>query len=97
MDVSEQVVTIIFDAIDEANEVRPKHEWIAKDRATALVGKLDSLGLLNLVLAVESRVNAKFDAALDLSGLLAADPSTSPLRSVSLLADHVEAQLEERA
>ena len=92
MNVSEQVVTIIFEAIDEANEVRPKHQWLKKEKQAALVGPdsgLDSLGLLNLVLAVESRANAKFDAGLDLSGLLTADPSTSPLRTVSTFADHV--------
>ncbi len=95
MSEKEQIVAIIFDAIDEANEVRPKHEWIPKDRGTALVGKLDSLGLLNLVLAVEARVNEKLGAALDLSGLLSADPSTSPLRTVTLFAEHVKTRLEE--
>jgi acyl carrier protein len=94
MSISEQVVAIIFEAIDEANEVRPKHEWIVKDRGTALLGGLDSLGLLNLVLAVESRVNAKLDAGVDLAGLLSADPGTSPLKSVATLAEHVRTQLE---
>lgn len=97
MTVSDQVVQIIFDAIDEANEVRPKHEWIKKERDAPLVGAdsgLDSLSLLNLVLAVEARANAKFEASLDLSGLLAVDPSTSPLRTVAVLAEHVTTRLE---
>jgi acyl carrier protein len=97
MDVSQQVVTIIFEAIDEANEVRPKHEWIKKDPGAQLVGPqsgLDSLGLLNLVLSVEGRVNTKFDSAIDLSGILAIEPSASPLRSVSTLAEYVGSRLQ---
>ena len=97
MDVSEQVVTIIYQAIDEANEVRPKHEWIEKSREEQLVGtatKLDSLSLLNLVVAVEERVNEKFETTIDLSTLLALDPGSSPLRSVSTLAQHLVARLQ---
>ena len=96
MDVSQQVVTIIFEAIDEANEIRPKHEWIKKDLEARLVGPesgLDSLGLLNLVLSVEGRVNTKFGCAVDLAGILAVEPSSSPLRSVSTLAEYVGSHL----
>ena len=97
MDVTAQVITIIYEAIDEANEVRAKHEWIAKDREEQLVGgssKLDSLTLLNLVVAVEERVNGKFETSLDLSGMLALDPSSSPLRTVGSFADHLGSRLE---
>ena len=97
MDVSEQVKTIIFEAIDEANEVRPKQEWIKKDVEAQLVGAqsgLDSLGLLNLVLSVEAKINSKFESALDLSSTLELEPSTSPLRTVSTLAHYVESRLQ---
>ena len=97
MSLSQQVVTIIFESIDEANEVRPKHEWIRKELEAQLVGPqsgLDSLGLLNLVLSVEAKINDKFASAIDLSATLALDPSTSPLRTVSTLAGYVESQLQ---
>lgn len=96
MDVSQQIMTIIFEAIDEANEVRPRSEWIKKEPGTALVGQesgLDSLGLLNFVLAVEGRVNTTFDATLDLASLLEIEPKTSPLRTVTTFAEHVASRL----
>lgn len=99
MDVSAEVETIIFEAIDEANEVRAKQDWIRKDRVEPLVGpqsKLDSLALLNLVVAVEERINAKYGTAVDLAGLLASDPVQSPLRTVSTLTEHLGASVQSK-
>ena len=97
MDVSEQLITIVYEAIDEANEVRPKQDWIRKDRDETLVGahsKLDSLTLLNVVVAIEERVNAKFGTAFDLSGLLTVEPATSPLRSVAALVEYLGSRMQ---
>jgi hypothetical protein len=97
MSLPEQLVTIIYEAIDEANEARPKQEWIRKDREEPLVGgasKLDSLSLLNLVVAVEERVNAKFGVGFDLASLLTLDPATSPLRTVATLAEHLGSRVQ---
>lgn len=93
---AEELERIVFEAIDEANEVRPRNEWIRKDREEALVGptsKLDSLTLLNLVVAVEERVNEKYASAIDLAGMLALDPATTPLRTVSTLTTMLDERL----
>lgn len=93
MQTSDQVIAIIYEAIDEANEVRPKRDWIRKETTEQLVGgtaALDSLSLLNLVMSVEERANAKFGSSLDLAAVLALPPETSPLRSVAAFADYIQ-------
>ena len=68
---------------------------IARSRAQQRRHPLAQGRPLGLVpLSVEGRVNTKFDSALDLSGILEIEPSASPLRSVSTLAEYVGSRLQ---
>ena len=60
-------------------------------------GRLDSLGLVSLILEVEAAVNAETGQKLVLADAHAMSQKRSPFRNVGSLADYVIARLEVRA
>ena len=57
--------------------------------------RLDSLGLINLIVAVEQNVEDKFDITITLADERAMSQEISPFRTVGSLADYIEMILEE--
>ena len=57
--------------------------------------KLDSLGLINLIVAVEQNVEDKFDITITLADERAMSQEISPFRTVGSLADYIEMILVE--
>lgn len=58
-------------------------------------GLFDSLGVVSLVLAVEEAVEDRFQATITLADQRAMAESTSPFRTVGLLADYTERLIRE--
>lgn len=58
-------------------------------------GLFDSLGVVSLVLAVEEAVEERFDASITLADQRAMAESTSPFRTVGLLAEYTERLIRE--
>ncbi|MBO2942765.1 acyl carrier protein [Paenibacillus sp. F411] len=56
-------------------------------------GKLDSLGLVTLLVAVEQSIEEEFEVSLSLSELAAASQNENPFQSVASLAGYVSRQL----
>lgn len=90
------IQNLIYDSIDEVNEHFLGKDWLEKSPDTPLLGlgsRLDSLGFVNLVAAIEERCEATFALPVSLTG----DPGQSengPFRSVSSLTDYVQRLLE---
>lgn len=59
-------------------------------------GQLDSLGLVNLVVAVEEALEKEFELALSLADERALSARRSPFRDVSTLTDYALTLLDER-
>ena len=81
------------------NAQLPNEEHIEKSNNTALFGsdsKLDSLGLINLVVAVEQNIEDKFDVTITLADERAMSQETSPFKSVGTLTDYIEMLLKEK-
>jgi acyl carrier protein len=98
MGMNERILESLYAAIDDVNRERPSDRLLAKAPDTALYGSssdLDSLGLVNFVVAAEQRIDAAFGKSLVLADdrALAQDPS--PFRSIGALADYVEVLLRE--
>ncbi len=58
----QQIVDTIFRAIDELNMLLPSHMQLTKQSSTILLGEggvLDSLGLINLIVSVEDKMQSE--------------------------------------
>lgn len=96
-DKSERIKAIIWDAIDEVNELLPDAARIPKDDDAALLGAasgLDSFGLVNLIVALEQRIEDEFKVTLTLADERAMSRTRSPFRTVRTLHEYVAERLQ---
>ena len=92
-----RITQLIWDAIDEVNELLPEDARVEHSENAVLLGEsgaLDSFGLVNLVVALEQRIEDEFGIALTLADEKAMSYSRSPFRSVATLADYVQTLLD---
>ena len=93
-------MTLIWQAIDEVNELLPEDARVPHDDNAVLLGAsgaLDSFGLVNLVVALEQRIEDEFGVALTLADEKAMSYSRSPFRTVQTLRDYVQDLLNRTA
>jgi len=91
MDKREQVLQVIYGAVDDANEALPPERRLEKSPETILYGvggKLDSLGLVNLIVATEQRIEEVFGVVVTLADERAISQQHSPFRTIGSLADY---------
>ena len=95
----EEILGIVYRAIDAVNPQLPPERRVEKSPDEALFGregKLDSLGLVNLVVAVEQELEDALGVSLTLADEKALSERSSPFRTVSALSAYVRRRLEER-
>ena len=89
----EKICQLIFKAIDDINRQLPKDERLAKSEDTILFdradGQLDSLGLVNLVAALEEHIADEFQVEIVLADPKAMTRAHRPFATVSSLAEYV--------
>jgi acyl carrier protein len=96
----EEVLGIVYRAIDELNPQLPPERRLEKSPETVVfgrAGRLDSLGLVNLIVAIEQAVEDEFAVSVALADEKAMSQRSSPFRTVGVLAAYVRARLEESA
>ncbi len=92
------VIQIIFGAVEELNEQRSKEQQLEKSVDTVLFGKsgeLDSLGLVNLIVLIEQKIEDKFSISLTIADERAMSQEKSPFRTIGTLADYISLLLNE--
>lgn len=88
------IVRIVQDAIGELNEQLPDGQKLACSPETPLYGAggaVDSVGLLNLIVAVERRIADELGKTISLTDENALSVTQSPFRTVGSLIAHVQA------
>ena len=88
-----------MNSIEEINRQLENEHQLEKSTNTVLFGedgKLDSLGLINLVVAVEQNIEDEFDVTITLADERAMSQETSPFRTVGTLTDYIEMLLGEK-
>ena len=93
MAVQFSALDIIYKAIDDLNQVLPPDQQVAKAPDARLLGEtstLDSLGLVNLVVLVEEKVQDDLGITVSLVDERAMSREKSPFRTVGSLAGYVE-------
>ena len=94
---NEKIEKLIFEVIDEKNEELSSDEKIGKSLDTFLFGEdgaLDSIGLVNFIVAVELKVKEVFEASISIADEKAVSQKNSPFRTIGTLVDYVTSLLE---
>ena len=97
--MKKQIIKIIYDAIDELNNELDDEFKLVKSEKTALFGKsssLDSLGLINLVVAVEQNIEDEFDVTITLADERAMSQEKSPFMNIGSLVEYIGILLNEK-
>jgi len=95
---SERIEAAILEAVDEVNLTLPDSMQLERTADSVIFGrggKLDSLGLVNFVLAVEEKL-AALGLNVSLTDERAMSRTRSPFRSVKSLSAFVEEITQER-
>ena len=94
----EDVIREIYNALEQANEMRDPHDRIVCAEDTFLYGSdgcLDSLGLVLLIMDVEMAVQEQAGTRLVLSDARAMSGRRNPFRDVRSFVDYVMSRLGE--
>lgn len=70
MRTKEEVISVIYAAIDSLNKQLPEKKLLQKDPGAAIYGenaKLDSLDLFNFVIITEEEIKKQFQVELDIA------------------------------
>tara|TARA_B100000287_G_scaffold427679_2_gene477721 strand:- start:368 stop:658 length:291 start_codon:yes stop_codon:yes gene_type:complete len=96
--MKDDIVRIIYDSIDEINKGQSQELQIEKSLETQLYGasgKIDSLGLVNLIVSIEQDIEDKFNKNLTIASEKAMSLKNSPFINVNSLAKYIETLLVE--
>jgi acyl carrier protein len=94
----EDIIDIIYLAIDDYNQIN-LNNMITKTPNTLLYGqegKLDSLGLVNLILAVEEKLLDKYNKNISLADDKAFSEKKSPFSNISILAEFICNKIDDK-
>jgi acyl carrier protein len=99
MNNNEKVQKAIFSAVEGINTQLTDEEKLEINKDSILYGskgKLDSLGLINLIVTVEQNIEDDFDITITLADERAMSQEHSPFRTIKTLTDYIEILLEEK-
>lgn len=92
-----KILTALYSAVDEVNELQPQGAQLVKTPETVLTGTggaLDSMGAVNLVLAAEDALEREFGIRLDLADQSGYPEDPNPLSTLAALSSYVDRLLE---
>lgn len=102
-DVVQRATRAVFSAVDELNQQLPAGQRLVKSLDTVLLdganntsGALDSLGLVNLIVATEQKVEEDFAIAISLADEIVIKQETNPFRTIGSFVNYVSSSLEKQ-
>ena len=93
-----KILDLIYSSIDNINELLSDDMKLSKDRKTPLYGEqgsLDSISLINLIVAVEESIEEELGESITLANEKAMSLEQSPFRNVGSLCDYIISILKE--
>lgn len=93
---TDAILGAIYSAIDEINEQLPKGRQLEKTAEAKLFDKegvLDSLGLVNLIVATEQQLEEQLGVSVTLADERAISQRNSPFRTVGTLVEYIQQQI----
>lgn len=98
MVIKEQIKDAIFQVMQDINQQLPENKALIISLDTVLYGtngKLDSLGLVNLILATEEEIEERFDTLISIADERAMSQLNSPFKTVGTLVDYIDELLKD--
>ena len=95
---NKKIENLIINAIKEINEQLPQEQQLGQSTKTVLFGKdgkLDSLGLVTLLVIIEQNIEDEFDVSITIADERAFSQKRSPFRTIGTLADYIDMLLRE--
>jgi acyl carrier protein len=95
-----QITQLVYAGVDEVNQLLRKGERLDKAADTVISGegsRLDSLGLVNLIFAVEQKVEQQLQVSVTIADEAALGSEQNPFRTLGSLTDHIVGLLEKQA
>ena len=97
MSPKERILAALYEAIDETNLQLPANERLMKDPTQQIFGsggKLDSLGLVNFMVAAEQKVESKLGTNVSIASELLSSEDTKPFETIDSLAEFIAARMD---
>ena len=95
----EKITQMLFSVIDELNQLQPTEEHLEKDLETPLAGdfgRLDSAGLINLIVVTEQKTGEEFGVPILLTDERTLSQVNEVFRTLETLADYIYLLLNEK-
>jgi acyl carrier protein len=96
----QQILSLVYASIEAINEMRADEEKLELGEDTLLFGtesKLDSLGLVNLVIDIEQRLYDELGVEVILTDERVMSEDTNVFESVKTLVDYISSVLKEES
>lgn len=88
----ERIMQVIFGAMEDVNSQLPPEQQLETSKETVLFGrsgKLDSLALVTLIVAIEEKLEEELEVKVTLADERAVSQRKSPFKTVETLTDYV--------
>ena len=92
------IENLIITSVKEINEQLPQEQQLGQSTKTVLFGKdgkLDSLGLVTLLVIIEQNIEDELDVSITIADERAMSQKRSPFRTIDTLANYVDMLLKE--
>mgnify|MGYP001203254070 FL=1 len=96
----DKVLKSIYEAVDEVNEQLPEERTLEKSPDTVLLGeagRLESIELVNILVATESNVEDAFGVPISVTDERAISEKNSPFKTIESLCDFISNLLKEKS
>ena len=100
MVTNEKVLQAVCNAIESVNQLLPKEARLGKTVDTILMGDagaVDSLKLVNLIVAIEQEIEQDFHVSINLADDESMSMTENPFATVGTLANYVSLLLERKS
>ena len=97
--MNEKVTRMLFNVIDELNQLQPREEHLTKDLQAPLAGefgRLDSAGLINLIVLTEQKAAQELGRPILLTDDRTMSQINAVFRTLGSLADYIHLLLNEK-
>jgi acyl carrier protein len=97
--MNEKITQMLFNVLDELNQLRPRDEHLAKELETPLAGdfgRLDSAALINLIVLTEEKSAHELGRPILLTDDRTMSQINKVFRTVGSLADYIHLLLNEK-
>lgn len=95
---SNSLIDAVYEAVDEINLMRPADKQVPKSLEAALSGPeavLDSLSLVNLVVAIEEKFEDVFGVLINLADQKAFSVEHNPFRTMGTLIEYAGSLMQQ--